>query len=257
MYHAKLTKIPTISKSFFVRKYVFAFSRELFYFRDDNIFGMKKLSDMARLALVLAACALTACINRGGLDGGGLDGGEPKESVVRLDDGTIDDWEGVTYPDFMLYGSTGTDYGKFDYDANYIYFMFVLTEQDIFTLDKYIWNLRLDIDDNKDTGFFTKSLGCEWYYEGNSCCEDPINDWYIARDGDLVWADGVSIVTGVHGTLDDGRFFFEVGLSRQTLGIDTDRIAFFTQFYNEDWDEAVIFRNESNQTAIHLALNKE
>ena len=90
-----------------------------------------------------------------------------KASVVRLDDGTISDWDKVTYPDFMLYGNDGVSYGKFDYDANYIYFMFILEEQEMFDINAAIWNLRLDADDNSQTGYSTKSLGCEWYYEGN------------------------------------------------------------------------------------------
>ena len=179
-----------------------------------------------------------------------------KASVVKLDDGTISDWDAVTYPDFMLYGNDGVSYGKFDYDANYIYFMFVLEEQDMFDINAAIWNLRLDADDNSQTGYSTKSLGCEWYYEGNCCGDEPWDDWYIGGD-DLEWTDTVKEVMGTRGTTDDGKFFFELGISRKAFGIKTASVAFFTKFYNEDWDDAVAFKDKDGNTSIHLGLDKE
>ena len=180
-----------------------------------------------------------------------------KASVVKLDDGTIDDWVDVTYPDFMLYGNDGSSYGKFDYDANYIYFLFILEEQDMFDINSAIWNLRLDADDNSQTGYSTKSLGCEWYYEGNCCGDEPWDDWYIGLEDDLEWTDTVKEVMGTRGTTDDGKFFFELGISRKVFGINTASVAFFTKFYNEDWDDAVAFKDKDGNTSLHLALDKD
>ena len=179
-----------------------------------------------------------------------------KASVVKLDDNTLDDWEGVTYPDFMLYGNDGVSYGKFDYDANYVYFMFVLEEQDMFDINSAIWNLRLDSDDNSQTGYSTKSLGCEWYLEGNCCGDEPWSDWYIGGE-DLEWTDTVAEVMGTRGTTDDGKFYFELGISRKTFGIKTASVAFFTKFYNGDWDDAVAFSDAEGNTSIHLGLDKD
>ena len=179
-----------------------------------------------------------------------------KASVVKLDDGTISDWDAVTYPDFMLYGNDGMSYGKFDYDGKNIYFMFYLYEQDMFNMDEAIWNLRLDSDDNSQTGYSTKSLGCEWYYEGNCCGDDPWDDWYIGGD-DLEWTDSVKEVMGTRGTTDDGAFFFELSISRKTFGINTAAVAFFTKFYNSDWDDAVAFKDQDGNTSIHLGLDKD
>ena len=177
---------------------------------------------------------------------------------IRLDDDTLNDWDFVTYPDFMLYGDDGESYGKFDYDANYLYFMFVLKEQDMFNIDEAIWNLRLDADDNSQTGYSTKSLGCEWYYEGNCCGEEPWDDWYIGRkDEDLEWTDTVKEVMGTCGTTDDGKFFFELGISRKAFGVKLPVVAFFTKFYNSDWDDAVAFKDKDGNASIHLALDKE
>lgn len=212
---------------------------------------MKILLYSALLSLALAVFALTSCIDHGALDGATAPNGS-----VQLDDDTIDDWESVTNPDFILYGSTGKDYGKFAYDANYIYFMFVLSEQDQFSPNEHIWNLRLDADNNAETGMSTKGLGCEWYYEGNCCCEDPWNDWYSGSSGDTVYAE-MPMETGAHGTLDDGRFYFEVGLNRQIFGIDQNEIAIYTKFYDVDWDDFVYFQNKDGQTTIHLTLDKE
>ena len=179
-----------------------------------------------------------------------------KASAVKLDDGTISDWDAVTYPDFMLYGNDGVSYGKFDYDANYIYFMFVLEEQEMFDINAAIWNLRLDADDNSQTGYSTKSLGCEWYYEGNCCGDEPWDDWYIGGD-DLEWTDSVKEVMGTRGTTDDGKFFFELGINRKAFGINTAAVAFFTKFYNSDWDDAVAFKDKDGNTSIHLSLDKD
>ena len=179
-----------------------------------------------------------------------------KASPVKLDDGTLDDWDAVTYPDFMLYGNDGESYGKFDYDANYLYFMFVLTEQEMFNIDEAIWNLRLDSDDNSQTGYSSKSLGCEWYYEGNCCGSEPWDDWYVGGE-DLEWTDAVKEVMGTRGTTDDGKFFFELGISRKTFGVKTPVVAFFTKFYNADWDDAVAFKDKDGNASIHLSLDKE
>ncbi|MBQ5438666.1 MAG: hypothetical protein IIU34_03390, partial [Bacteroidales bacterium] len=150
----------------------------------------------------------------------------------------------------------GVSYGKFDYDANYIYFMFVLEEQDMFDINQAIWNLRLDSDDNSQTGYSTKSLGCEWYYEGNCCGDEPWDDWYIGGD-DLEWTDAVKEVMGTRGVTDDGKFFFELGISRKTFGVKTAAVAFFTKFYNSDWDDAVAFSDKDGNTSIHLGLDKD
>jgi len=34
-------------------------------------------------------------------------------------------------------------------------------------------------------------------------------------------------------------------------------VAFFTKFYNSDWDDAVAFSDENGKTSIHLALDKD
>ena len=179
-----------------------------------------------------------------------------KASPVKLDDGTLDDWDAVTYPDFMLYGDDDESYGKFDYDANYLYFMFVLPEQDLFNLDKAIWNLRLDSDDNSQTGYSSKSLGCEWYYEGNCCGDKPWDDWYIGAE-ELEWTDTVKEVMGTRGTTDDGKFFFEVAISRKTFGVKTPVVAFYTKFYNSEWDAVVTFSDKDGNESMHLSLDKE
>ena len=78
----------------------------------------------------------------------------------------------------------------------------------------------------------------------------------MGRD-DLEWTDAVKEVMGTRGVTDDGKFFFELGISRKTFGIKTAAVAFFTKFYNSDWDDAVAFRDKDGNTSIHLGLDKD
>ena len=53
------------------------------------------------------------------------------------------------------------------------------------------------------------------------------------------------------------RRAFSPGISRKAFGIKTASVAFFTKFYNEDWDDAVAFKDKDGNTSIHLGLDKE
>ena len=91
-----------------------------------------------------------------------------KPSVVDLEDGTFDDWDGVTYPDFLLSGKGAVDTAKVDYDANYVY---VYVEFDSIAenagLIDHIFGVYLDVDNTVSTGFSMKEMGVDYGCEGN------------------------------------------------------------------------------------------
>lgn len=179
-----------------------------------------------------------------------------KPSVVKLDDNTVSDWDKVNYPDFYFYGNNGLGYVKFDYDANYLYFLYVLKEGPGYGFDQAILNIRLDADDNAATGYSTKGLGVEWYYEGTLWSHDPWNCMYTPADleNGTEPAD-MPIKLGFRGVV-DGYTMFEFGLSRKDYGVNTTTCALFTQFYTEGWDGAESFKDKDGNTSIHLSLDK-
>lgn len=184
-----------------------------------------------------------------------------KPSPVKLDDDSFDDWNEVNYEDFKFVGDDGISYGKFDYDADYVYF-FVAMDTTIpgCTPDGAIMNMRLDTDDLTGTGMSTKGLGCDWYLEGNFWkADDPWADWYDCVSGDTVYADGMPIEMGTLKQEGD-MVYFEFALSRKIYGITGSSMGIFFKFYTEDWEDAfgMMFGDgtEKAKTTYHFALDK-
>ena len=180
-----------------------------------------------------------------------------KASVIKLDDNSVADWEGVTYPDFIFTGQKGRGYAKFDYDAKYLYFLYVLEEGPGYGFDEAILNFRLDVDDNPATGYSTKSMGVEWYYEGCGWNHDPWGNMWTppslesGEDPGMV----VPINWGFKGVV-DGKTTIEFGLSRKDYQVNSTKIGLFTQFYTSGWSGAETFQNSDGATSIHLSLDK-
>ena len=179
------------------------------------------------------------------------------QSPVRIDDNSIADWTDVIDPEFRLHGSDGVTYAKFDYDADYVYFLFALnTTLPGCDANGAILNLRLDTDDLTSTGMPTKSLGCDWYLEGNFWKEeDPWTDWYDCSSGDTVSSDSAHIKMGTF--TDDGDIvFFEFALSRKEFGINGTSLGLFAKFYDEDWDDAIFMMGADDKSTTHFSLDK-
>lgn len=86
-----------------------------------------------------------------------------KPSVVKLDDNSFSDWQGVTYPDFQLEGKDHVIRGKVDYDANYVYIFIeygTAGTNGLATLDGAIMDLYMDTDNSLSTGF-SSALGAD------------------------------------------------------------------------------------------------
>lgn len=179
-----------------------------------------------------------------------------KTSPICLTDQSFADWDDVSYADFQLYGTDGFSYAKIDYDGNNIYFFVAMnTTAELMGRDEAIMNLRIDADDDSSTGYSTKSLGCEWYLEGNFWSKDPWEDWYIGND-DLEWTDVVSAVLGTC-MENEGFFYFEFALPREAFGINGTSLGLFFKFYDNEWEDAFMMKDRNGNTSMHLALDKE
>lgn len=189
-----------------------------------------------------------------------------KPSNVKLHDDSFDDWDSVTDEDFQFTAALNTDlypedqytnrcYGKFDYDANYIYFFFALNAD----LPKAgpgqaILNLRLDADDLTGTGMSNKKLGCDWYLEGAIWGNEGWYSQYDCSTGDTVESD-MQIEIGTCKQVGD-MMYMEIGYSRKDYKINGSSIGVFMKFYHEDWDNAIFIYSYEGKETFHLALDK-
>ena len=112
-----------------------------------------------------------------------------KTSKVKLDDGTLADWDLITKnvvisgPDGM-----GVKKGKFDYDANFIY---IYIEQASTIADGTIFSMFIDNDTTASTGFILGAfpgIGPESYFEGQVATTDPWLDPYKYSGTGPDWA---------------------------------------------------------------------
>ena len=186
-----------------------------------------------------------------------------KASPIKLDDDSFDDWDAVEYEDFKFVGDDGKSYGKFDYNADYVFFYVAMsTTNENTPADGAIMNLRLDTDDLTGTGMSTKSLGCDWFLEGNFWKpEDPWADWYDCASGDTVYAEGKNIEMGTY--KDEGdMIYMEFALSRKEYGINGSSMGIFFKFYQTDWADDSFYMNfgegtTKDKTTFHFAMDKE
>ena len=180
-----------------------------------------------------------------------------KPSVVKLDDDSFEDWDQVTYEDFQLVGDDGKSFGKFDYNADYVFFYVALdTTIPGCTADGAIMNMRLDADDLTGTGMSTKGLGCDWYLEGNFWNDNERwADWYDCSSGDTVAAsEEMPIELGTK-KVEGDTVYFEFALPRKNYGIKGSSMGVYFKFYTEDWEDAV-YMTCGGKTTYHFALDK-
>jgi len=165
-----------------------------------------------------------------------------KPSVINLEDGTFDDWKGVTYPDFLLSGKGAIDTAKVDYDANYLY---VYVEFDSIAenagLADHIFGIYMDVDNSVTTGFSMKEMGVDYGCEGNL-----YGGWFSPSIVDLVKGDpgwpfmGFDSQTAVkpgYITKEGNTIKMEFGISREVFKINSESMAFSMSIMNSDWSD--------------------
>jgi len=186
-----------------------------------------------------------------------------KPSVIKLDDNSLSDWAGVTYPDFQLQGTDHMISGKVDYDANYVYIFieYGTAETDgLATLDGAIMDLYMDIDNSLSTGF-SSALGADLLYEGNI----PTGwfDFYSFLGTDQSqwsWNDPVSIDNAIvmgHAEEVTDTVRMEFGLSRDALKINKDVFGFKLVLNYSDWSAEAGSLSKDNDTRIVMQMNKQ
>jgi hypothetical protein len=185
-----------------------------------------------------------------------------KPSVVDLEDGTFADWDGVTYPDFILEGQEHMIGGKVDYDANYIYYFIewdTTGTNGLATLESAIMDLYMDVDNSLATGY-SSSIGAEYLYEGNIPTE-----WYDyykftgAAQADWTW-DYISVDNGIkmgYSETDGNVCRMEFGLSRDAFGINKDVFAFRLELYYSDWSALAANLVKDNEARIVMVMDKQ
>lgn len=165
-----------------------------------------------------------------------------KPSVVKLDDGTFDDWNGVTYPDFQLSGKGSIDTAKVDYDANYLYIYveFDSIAEDAGIVD-HIFGVYMDSDNSVATGFSMKEMGVDYGVEGNlyGGWWDPSYTNMVS--GDPGWPfegfDGEGSIVPGFITKEGNTIKMEFGVSREVFKMNAESVAFSMSIMNSDWSD--------------------
>jgi hypothetical protein len=166
-----------------------------------------------------------------------------KPSVVNLEDGTFDDWQEVTYPDFLISGKGAVDTAKVDYDANYIY-IYVEFAGNIENagIADHIFGVYMDADNSVSTGFSMKEMGVDYSCEGNLYDGGWIAPGRVdLANGDPSWPfveyDVENAVKPGYITEEDNVIKMEFGISREVFKINSDAMSFSMSIMNSDWSD--------------------
>jgi hypothetical protein len=166
-----------------------------------------------------------------------------KPSVINLEDGTFDDWNGVTYPDFLLSGKGAIDTAKVDYDANYIYLYveFDSIAENAGLID-HIFGVYMDVDNTVSSGFSMKEMGVDYGCEGNLYN----GGWFAPSKVDLVNGDPGWPFVGFENekairpgyiVKEGNTIKMEFGISREVFKINSDAMSFSMSIMNSDWSD--------------------
>jgi hypothetical protein len=188
-----------------------------------------------------------------------------KPSLIDLEDGTFADWEGVTYPDFLISGKGAVDTARVDYDANYIY---IYVEFDSVAenagLADHIFGVYMDVDNSVSTGFSLKEMGVDYGCEGNIYGDG----WFAPSivdlaNGDPGWpfvgfenenALKPGYITKVGNTIK-----MEFGISREIFKISSDAVSFSMSIMNSDWSDVgnLVTPLPEYSEKIEVKMNKQ
>jgi len=166
-----------------------------------------------------------------------------KPSVINLEDGTFDDWNGVLYTDFQLSGKGAINTGKVDYDANYIYLYveFDSIAENAGLID-HIFGVYMDVDNSVATGFSMKEMGVDYGCEGNLWD----GGWFAPSKVDLIngdpgWPfmgfDNEKAIKPGYIVKEGNTIKMEFGISREVFKINSDAMSFSMSIMNSDWSD--------------------
>lgn len=185
-----------------------------------------------------------------------------KSSPVRLDDGTLADWEAVT-KNVVTSGinGMGARMGKFDYDANYIYFYI---EQAGSVADGTILDMYIDTDASRTTGFqigaFTL-MGADVLFEGQLQVEEKWFDSYKYVGTGADWNFSYVQITEFYkvGAIEekDGKTMFEFAISRSKInGLTGNAIRIGINIMDSSWSDFGFIPDKGSEGFL-LDLNEQ
>lgn len=166
-----------------------------------------------------------------------------KTSKVKLDDGTLSDWDLIT-KNVVISGvdGMGVKKGKFDYDANYIY---IYIEQASTIADGTIFSMFIDNDTTATTGFILGAfpgVGAESYFEGQVALAEPWLDTYdYGGEGpDWLWnvAQAGEFYKVGHYEESGGLLKYELAISRTKIpGLTSEAVRLAIIIMDSGWSD--------------------
>ena len=183
-----------------------------------------------------------------------------KASLIKLDDGTFDDWKNVTYPDFLLRGKGVIDTGKIDYDANNVYFFIqYVTPESNANLDNGIMDIFIDSDNSSSTGLTLKGLGCDYLAEGN------VPNWFdpyvfsgaTQSDWNFTWLSLPGFYKLGYTETSGDTIRMEFSIAREAMKINSDAFQFALTLMNSDWSDVGYLADADLNEKIEVKMDKQ
>jgi hypothetical protein len=184
-----------------------------------------------------------------------------KTSPVKMDDGTLADWAGIT-KNVVVSGPDGlaVKLGKFDYDANNIY---IYIEQQSTIADQTIFSLFVDTDTLLSTGFQMggfPGMGAEIYCEGQIPTTDYWFDPYeYIGDGsgwDWNYLQAGEFYKPGHFEESGGLLKYELALSRTKLkGLDGEAVRIVIVVMDSGWSD-IGYMPDGGSSGFLLMMNQ-
>lgn len=189
-----------------------------------------------------------------------------KQAKVKMDDNSVEDWNNVTYTDFVFTGKEpGTSpivEGKFDYDVNfvYLYLAFDTSVDSECDADKAVLAIAFDVDADLNTGFlYEDKIGSEYLVEGALTGSDPWFDVHPGRAGADWWDDAedklkAGVVFG-HKQMEGNICKAEFAFDRNLYGITSTKMMLLFILMNAGWNDVDTMQREGDKY-ITLLMDK-
>lgn len=186
-----------------------------------------------------------------------------KTSPIKLDDGTLADWDNIT-KDVFISGPEGkvVKKGKFDYDANYIY---IYIEQATTIADASISDIYIDTDGNStgyDLSGYYPGVGVEWLVEGSLIPKPGWCDAFIYNGDGSNWSWNVP---GLNEFYKVGYYAESGGLLKYELAISRAKISGLSDskgakigmvVSDQGWSEIGYMPDKGTQNGFFLNLDQ-
>ncbi|MBN2347978.1 MAG: PKD domain-containing protein [Bacteroidales bacterium] len=184
-----------------------------------------------------------------------------KPSLIELDDDSFDDWDNVTYPDFILAGKGDVLGGKVDYDANYVYFYIQFNAVENAGLYDHIVGMYMDTDNSVVTGFSLQGFGCDYGVEGNFPSGDIWPSMVDLANGDPGWPfveyDPENPVAVGYFEENSGIVSLEFSISREAFKIESNAFKLYLSIMDTDWSDIGNLATQDLDNKISVKMDKQ